>query len=179
MLAELRKEIVKDYDAILRTRLLDLISPSFVTLKLPEDELARQRELYLDEIEYYYDYYNYMYNLYYGQNAFASVEECALWYLGLEKGADWSAELDRVVEDAVRQNLMLYAIAENEGIEVSEQSFSEMLDQLATEFEMEAAELIELAGADLVYSELIYDAVTEILLSHATVNNGDLPLASE
>ncbi len=178
VLAGLRAEIVKEYDAILEKKLLELVYGALSVIRLPETELARQRELILDDIEYNFEYYNYLYNAYYGVDAFASLEECVLWYLGLEDGEDWSAELDRLAAENVRKTLFLYAIAENEGIVISEARFFEVLAELADEYRADAAEIIRDWGADIVYDEAIYAAVAELLVSRATIDNGALPLGN-
>ena len=179
LLSDMRKELVDHYEETLRQRLLDLIFPAFELVKLPEDELTRLREVYIDEIEYYYDYYNYLNMIYYGTLAFASVDECAIWYFGLDKGADWSAELDRMVTKEVSYMLMLYAIAENEGITVTREQFADMLGDMVARFGMTADEIIERTGADVVYNEVIRLSVTDLLILNATVDNGELPLGND
>ena len=179
LLSDMRKEIVDHYDETLRQRLLDVIFPAFEAVKLPEDELTRLRAIYIGEIEYYYDYYNYIYMIYYGETAFASVDECAVWYLGLEKGADWSAELDRLVAKEVSYMLMLYAIADNEGIGVTPEQFAKMLGDMVASYGMTADEIIERTGADVVYNEVIRLSVTDLLMLNATVDNGELPLEND
>ena len=179
LLEEMRQEIVAEYDTILREHLLSLVSDSLSVTKLPESELTRQKELYTEEIEYYFDYYNYMSNLYYGYDAFASVDEFAVAWLGLEEGADWAVEVERLASEKIKRTLLLYAIAENEAITVSQTRFNEVLAELAVEYDMEASEIITAAGADIVYDEAIYFAVTDLLIARATVDNGDLPLETE
>ena len=179
LLEEMRQEIVAEYDTILREHLLSLVSDSLSVTKLPESELTRQKELYTEEIEYYFDYYNYMNNLYYGNDAFASVDEFAVAWLGLEEGADWAVEVERLASEKIKRTLLLYAIAENEAITVSQTRFNEVLAELAVEYDMEASEIITAAGADIVYDEAIYFAVTDLLIARATVDNGDLPLETE
>ncbi len=176
VLDELRQQIVDGYDTLLRERLIELVSPSLSVAKFPETELARQKALFVEELEYYFEYYNYINNLYYGTDAFASVDEFAIVWFGLEEGADWSAEVERLASEQMKRTLLLYAIAENEAITVSEARFAEVLAELSDEYGATAADIIERAGADIVYDEAIYLAVTDLLIARSVIDNGDLPL---
>lgn len=179
VLAELRKEVVEGYDSLLRERLVERVLPSLSVTRLPETELSRQKALLVEEIEYYFEYYNYMNNLYYGTDAFKTVAEFAIVWLGLEEGADWSAEVERIAEEKMKRSFLLYAIAENEAIRISDARFDEVLAELSVEYEMDAAEIIRLAGADIVYDEAIYRAVTDLLIARSTIHNGGLELPND
>lgn len=172
LLSELRKQVVSDYDTILRERLLELVLPSLSVVRLPETEVARQVVLITEEIKAYFEYYSYYYGI-------ESLDEFAVQWLGLEEGADWSAEVERVAAEKVKRTFLLYAIAENEAIRISDARFDEVLAELSVEYEMDAAEIIRLAGADIVYDEAIYRAVTDLLIARSTVHNGGLELPND
>jgi FKBP-type peptidyl-prolyl cis-trans isomerase (trigger factor) len=79
-------------------------------IKLPELELSYYRATYLDEFEYYYDYY---------KSVGADVGEFADFVckmMGLEKGSDWEAELTRGATESVRYDLLRFAVAKQEGL---------------------------------------------------------------
>ena len=176
ILKVLRKDVADGYGELLCERLIELVLPSLTVTELPAAEVARQREIYLDEIEYYYDYYNYMYSIYYGTKCFESIGDCAAWYFGLDSSEGWSEALDDFAEDNVKRTMLLYVIAANEGITVTEKLFDETMDSLIAKYGATAEELIDFGGADLVYDTAIYSLVTDLLLSRATVDNGELPL---
>lgn len=91
---------------------------------LPEGEVDAYYNDYIAEFEYYYNYYKYMYG-------YSSMDEFAVDYMGLEKGADWKTELKKQSEEMVKQDVLVHAIAEKEGFEeISEQEFKDELDYL-------------------------------------------------
>lgn len=170
--ADMRLEIADNYDRLLRERLIELVSPSLAVTKLPETELARLKKLVVDEVNSCFADYGYYYGI-------ETIDEFAVFWLGLEAGADWMAEVDRYATDKIKQTLVLYAIAENEAITVSETRFAEVLNKLAEENHLPQIEIIRRGGADVVYDEAIFLAVTDLLIARATVDNGELPLDND
>jgi FKBP-type peptidyl-prolyl cis-trans isomerase (trigger factor) len=168
----MRLEIADNYDRLLRERLIELVSPSLSVTKLPETELARLKKLVVDEVNSCFADYGYYYGI-------ETIDEFAVFWLGLEAGADWMAEVDRYATDKIKQTLVLYAIAENEAITVSETRFAEVLNKLAEENHLPQIEIIRRGGADVVYDEAIFLAVTDLLIARATVDNGELPLDND
>ena len=83
---------------------------------LPKLELDYYYGAYLEEIEYYYDYYKT-----YGGNSFTEqypdFDAFARSYMGVEADGDWQAELNRLAEDMVKKDMITYAIAELEDME--------------------------------------------------------------
>ena len=84
---------------------------------LPADELAYYYDSYESEIAYYYNYY-----MSSGGESFAALypdlDSFAVVYMGLDKGADWKAELQKAAESMVKKHMIAHAVAELEGIEV-------------------------------------------------------------
>ena len=90
---------------------------------LPADELAYYYSSYESEISYYYNYY-----MSAGGESFAELypdlDAFAVVYMGLDKGADWKAELNKAAESMVKKHMIAHAIAEMEGMEaVTDQEF--------------------------------------------------------
>ena len=83
---------------------------------LPQLELDYYYNAYLEEIEYYYDYYKS-----YGGTSFTEqypdFDAFAKSYMGVEADGDWKAELNKLCEDMVKKDMITHAIAELEGLE--------------------------------------------------------------
>ena len=83
---------------------------------LPQMELDYYYQAYVDEIEYYYDYYKS-----YGGSSFTesypTLDDFAKSYVGVEADGDWKAELSSLSANMVRKDMIGHAIAEMEGME--------------------------------------------------------------
>lgn len=94
---------------------------------LPETEVDHYFNAYKSEVEYYYEYYTSS-----GGDEFLAVYpeigSFAVVYFGMEKGADWEAEITKMAELMVQRDMITHAIAEAEGMEtVSEEEFDEQV----------------------------------------------------
>lgn len=88
-----------------------------VCKNLPAEEVAYYLNVYKTEVTSYYDYY-YTQGVAAFNAAYPNVGVFAIDYFGFEKGADWEAELTKMAETMVRQDMITHAIAEWEGMEV-------------------------------------------------------------
>ncbi len=83
----------------------------------PQLELDYYYNAYVEEIEYYYDYYKS-----YGGAAFVetypSIDAFAISYVGIKEGGDWKVELQAISKDMVSKDMIGYAIAELEGMKI-------------------------------------------------------------
>ena len=93
----------------------------------PKLEMDYYVNAYKQEVEYYFEYYTSS-----GGDEFKKlypdVGTFAVVYLGLEKGADWEAEINKMAELMVSRDMITHAIAEIEGLEtVSKEEFDEQV----------------------------------------------------
>ena len=131
----------------------------------PEGEVEYHYDYYIDEFEYYYSYYSYMYG-------YESMDEFAVDYMGLEKGADWKAELTKECQGMVQQSILVHAIAENEGFEqITDEEFKAELDYLVDYYEGKyTAEYIrENMGDAAIKDSALFSKVQEFILERTTV----------
>ncbi len=137
-----------------------------VTFKaLPEGEVQRNYDSYIAQFEYYYSYYSYMYG-------YQSLDEFAIDYMGLEKGADWKAELTETCELMVKDSILLHAIAEAEGIEeITDEEFKAELDYLVEYYggQYSAEYIRENMGDDAIKDNALYTKVMDFILDRTTI----------
>ena len=131
----------------------------------PEGEVDYYYAYYMDEFEYYYSYYSYMYG-------YESMDEFAVDYMGLEKGADWKAELTKQCRSMVQQSILIHAIAENEGLEeITDEEFQEELDYLVEYYEGKyTAEYIrENVGDAAIKDNALFAKVQDFILERTNI----------
>ena len=90
--------------------------------KYPEGEVESYYNYYYSEVEYYYEYYTY-----FGYK-FESFDAFARQFLGLSADADWLAEITKYAEEATKQTMAYHIVAENEGIEITEDDVNAEID---------------------------------------------------
>ncbi len=115
---------------------------------LPEDEIAYYINSYKSEVEYYFESYTYS-----GGEEFAAlypdVATFAVAYMGLEKGADWEAEIRKMSELMVKKDMITHAIAELEGIEsVTDEEYKAQVQYWVAQYQgyMTEADIISNMG---------------------------------
>ena len=131
----------------------------------PEGEVDYYYAYYMDEFEYYYSYYSYMYG-------YESMDEFAVDYMGLEKGADWKAELTKQCRSMVQQSILIHAIAENEGLEeITDEEFEAELDYLVEYYEGKyTAEYIrENMGDAAIKDNALFAKVQDFILERTDI----------
>ncbi len=169
--AEIKKQIKKDAEENAKARLcaglIDHLRASAEKLICPETELARCRKLYTDTVNSYYEFY-----AAYGQ--VSSLDEMGCMYFGLGAGADWRAYLDELCIDITEEYLLIYAVAKNEGITVSDDEFRARLTELAASNQMTEDALIKDAGSDFIYNSVVFDKVVSLLSEKAAIDYGTL-----
>ena len=119
----LEKDIAEDLEYAKINALWNYLTEKAVCVNLPQLELDYYFAGYLEEIEYYYDYYKS-----YGGTSFTEeypdLDAFAKSYMGVGKDGDWRAELTRLSTDMVKKDMITHAIAELEGLEtVSDEEF--------------------------------------------------------
>ena len=93
----------------------------------PKLEMDYYISAYKQEVEYYFEYYTSA-----GGDEFKKlypdVGTFAIVYFGMEKGADWEAEITKMAELMVARDMITHAIAEIEGLEtVTKAEFDEQV----------------------------------------------------
>ena len=128
---------------------------------------------YLDQFEYYRQYYAY----YYGYS-FGSLENFIKTYLGLEEGADVQEAVSSLAQRVVKNNLIYYLIAEQQGLSVSEDEYKAGVKALAEYYSDETTTYTEDAivkeiGESQIKQNILFDKVEDYLLEHCTIEYKD------
>jgi FKBP-type peptidyl-prolyl cis-trans isomerase (trigger factor) len=149
----------------------DLLEDATV-IKYPQSELDYFYNSYVDQYKYYESYYkNYGYT-------FASFDEFVVTYLGLEKGADWKAETEKNSKRDVRQNLLSHAIAQQEGIKVTEEDYKAAVKYYTDYYAsygqtMTEEKIVETVGERLINEYALFEKVNKFLVDNCTVSYED------
>lgn len=102
---------------------------------LPESEVQFYMDSYKSEIEYYFQSYTYSGGEEF-KKLYPDIGTFAVVYLGLEKGADWEAEVRKMSELMVKKDMITHAIGEIEGIEsITEEEFAEQVEYWVTYYQ--------------------------------------------
>jgi len=148
---------------------------------LVADEVTHYFNAYKSEVEYYFDYYTSMGNeefkkLYPDLDTFAPV------YLGLDKGADWKAEVTEMAELMVKRDMITHAIAELEGIEtVTEEEYKAQVKYWVDYYYgyMTEAEVIQNMGEVFLKEAAFSEKMDKWLMEQVTFTYADgTPLVS-
>ena len=148
---------------------------------LVADEVTHYFNAYKSEVEYYFDYYTSMGNeefkkLYPDLDTFAPV------YLGLDKGADWKAEVTEMAELMVKRDMITHAIAELEGIEtVTEEEYKAQVKYWVDYYYgyMTEAEVIQNMGEVFLREAAFSEKMDKWLMEQVTFTYADgTPLVS-
>ncbi len=87
-----------------------------VCKNLPETEVKYYFNAYESEVKYYFDYYTSAGGEEF-KKLYPNIDTFAVAYLGLDKDADWKAEVTKMSELMVSRDMITHAIAEMEGLE--------------------------------------------------------------
>ena len=87
-----------------------------VCKNLPTDEVAYYFNVYKSEATYYFNYYLSMNNAEFNA-LYPDIGSFAIVYFGFDKDANWETEVTKMAEFMVKQDMILHAIAEREGME--------------------------------------------------------------
>ena len=132
----------------------------------PEGEVEYYYNMYLDEFNTYYAYYKTLYG-------YSSLDEFAIDYMGLEKGADWKAELTKSCQQTVQQSILVHAIAELEGIEsITDEEFKAELDYLVdyySSYGYTAEYIREQMGDEAIKESALFGKVQELIMERITI----------
>ena len=137
-----------------------------LTFSYPEGEVEYYYDMYIKEFESYYAYYKTLY----GYN---SLDEFAVDYMGLAKGADWKAELTKSCRQTVQQSILIHAIAEVEGIEeITDEEFRAELDYLVdyySSYGYSAEYIRENMGDEAIKESALFGKIQEFIMERITI----------
>ena len=99
----------------------------------------------------------------YAQNGqiYASLDEFACVWLGLEAGSDWHATLEEIYLSNIRNRMICHAVAQKEGIVLSDAEFDAEIEYLISYYaELKVNytrnDIIEILGRDAIVEEALY-----------------------
>ena len=161
--------------------LWNYLTEKAVCQNLPETEVNYYFDAYKSEVEYYFDYYNSMGNEEF-KKAYPDIDTFAVVYLGLEKGADWKAEVTKMAELMVSRDMITHAIAEKEGLEtVTEEEFNAQVDAWVEQYQgyMTAEDIIQNMGEVFLTEAAFTEKLDKWLMDQVTFTYEDgTPLVS-
>lgn len=99
----------------------DELDGKFTVHEYPELEITYHYNYLISYVESYYSYYS---------SSFASFDDFACAYVGIEAGGDWEAVVLERAKLYVEEALYLYAIVQKEGIVIDDARYQESLDYL-------------------------------------------------
>ena len=148
-------------------------------IEYPEQSVEYWYYQYLDQFEYYMQYYSY----YYGYT-FNSLDEFVSLYMGLEEGKDPGSEIVSLARQVVRNNLIYYTIAKQEGLSVSEEEYKQGVDALVIYYNdyyassgssvtYTAESLIAEVGEAQLKQNMLFDKVDDFLIANCTIEYKD------
>ena len=132
----------------------------------PEGEVEYYYDYYIEEFEYYFSYYS----MYYG---YKSLDEFAIDYMGLKAGDDWKAILKEDCQMTVKQNILVHALAEAEGIEqITDEEFKAELDYLVEyykDYNYSADYIRQNMGDNAIKESALYAKMMDFILERTTI----------
>ena len=141
-----------------------------VCTNLPQLELDYYYGAYMEEIQYYYDYYSA-----YGGSSFKEqypdFDAFAKVYMGLDAEGDWKAELNKLCADMVKKDMITHAIAELEGMEtVTDEEYKAELKYWVDYYQgyMTEADILAEMGEDVIRSGALSEKIRLWLFEQAT-----------
>ena len=166
----LESDIAEDVEYEKMNALWSYLTEKVACQNLPQLELDYYRNAYMEEIEYYYDYYKS-----YGGTAFTEqypdLDAFAKSYMGVEADGDWKEELDKLCEDMVKKDMITHAIAEQEGLEtLTEEEYKAELQYWVDYYQgyMTEDEIIANMGEAVICEGALSAKVQNWLLDRAT-----------
>ena len=180
LLNQMRENKVANLESHKLNRIVDALLDK-VTFgdALPEGEAQRFEDGWIADIEYYYEYYNYMSAIYYGSAYFADLDEAGRDYTGLGPDGDWRAFLHEYAEKLVKQYLVLNMVARLSAITISEEDAKQWVRDQAEKNGVDVATVLGHYSIEDVYSMIAIETAQRILLTVVEFDYGELPIAAE
>lgn len=166
---QLSESIETAKNTAVETTIWEILHANTTVNKYPEGEVEFYYEAYLDNVEYYMNYYGYM------GYTYSSIDEFAIQFLGLEKGADWKAELKKNAQNAVAQTLIIHVIADQQGFAITDAEYEAEIQANLDFYKSNGQtytreEVIKLVGEEMMKESILYDKVISFIKDRMTVN---------
>ena len=166
----LESDIAEDLEYAKIDALWNYLTEAAVCKNHPRMELDYYYNAYMDEIEYYYEYYSS-----YGGASFTetypTLDDFAKVYVGVEADGDWKAELMAVSTDMVSKDMIGHAIAEMEGMEtVTDEEYEAELQYWVDYYQgyMTEEEIVANMGEATICESAFAEKIQKWLLEQAT-----------
>lgn len=166
----LEGQIAEDIESAKLDALWNHLVETAVCRNLSQLELDYYYNAYLDELEYYYEYYKS-----YGGTSFTesypTLDDFAREYTAVGKDGDWKAELTAAAERLVKKDMIIHAIAEREGMEtVTDEEYKAELKAWVDYYQgyMSEAEILENMGEQALRESAFAAKMQSWLLEQTT-----------
>lgn len=168
--AEFEKYLKEEYLPQMRydeidTLAWDNITSGAVVLQYPQSEIDYYYNSYIDQYEYYKQYYEYF------GYTFSSLGEFVTTYLGLPADADWQATVREQCELDVMQTLAFHAIAQKEGISVADEAYADAIQYyvdyyLSQGYNVTAEQIVQELGDRLIREQALWTLVNDFIVAN-------------
>ena len=108
-----------DVDSLIMDAFWKSVTENAVVKKYPEKQVKETYDSFVDELEYYYNYYS----SYYDYETFMCL------YLGLDVGSDWKAYVNDLAKEQIKEKLIFYHIMNVEGLKPTEEEYNILFDE--------------------------------------------------
>ena len=166
----LESQVAEDVENEKINALWTYLTQNAVCVNLPQLELDYYYGAYMDEIEYYYDYYS-AYGGASFKETYPDLESFAKAYMGVAEDGDWKAELNKLCEDMVKKDMITHAIAELEGMEtITDEEYEAEIQYWVDYYYgyMTKEEILANMGEDVIRDGALAIKMQDWLLEHAT-----------
>ena len=165
---QLQDSLDTSKESIIETTIWEILHKNVKVNKYPEGEVEYYYEAYIDELEYLMNYYGYM------GYTYASLDEFCIAYLGLEKGADWKAEIRKNAENAVAQTLIVHVIADQQGFGITNEEYEAEIQANMDYYKNNGQnysreEVIEMVGEEMMKEAILYEKVVGFIKDNMTI----------
>lgn len=166
--------------------IISQLAEKAVIIEYPEQSVTYWYNQYIAQFDYYMQYYQS-----YGYT-FASLDEFIIAYAGLAQGTDVKATVTDYAKSMVKNNLIYYTIAKQQGFNVSEEEYNNGVKALAeyyTKYYTEyytnyygyeykvtytEADVIAEMGEARLKQNMLFEKVDAYLLEHCTIEYKDV-----
>ena len=114
-----------DIDTLVMDAFWNSVLEHAVVKKYPEKQVKETYDSFIEELEYYYDYYS----RYYGYEH----ESFMCLYLGLKEGSDWKAYVTDLAKAQVKEKLIFYHIMNVEGLKPDAEEYAVLFEEYLNE----------------------------------------------
>lgn len=179
---QMRENAVKSLNTRKISCMIDqLCSVLRIEKTLPEGEVDRIVSDMEESLTSFYQQYNFNYYMSYGKVYFDSLDDAARAYYELRYDADWRAYQTSYASRSVRQLLALNAIAQLEGVRITESDAKawvlEKVKQLQDNGEEATPQtVLEQYSIEEVYAQTAVQRARDILLETVVFDYGELPI---